>query len=543
MLDFPRWKVITILLVCFFGFLGALPNFLDEETRAEMPAFMPTQTLALGLDLQGGVHLLLAADTADVVKTRLKNLLGEVQDIRRDKNNPGNRRLIRSVRPVGDTVVVEARVGNTEETTDETIEKVRKLLFPVTQAVAATTSIAGGVTEIDMEREGRLFTLSLTEQGVLMQKRDAVTRSIEVIRKRVDPAGTREITLQRQGEDRIILQVPGESDPRRLLEIITQAAKLTFHEVMNTLSPEDMARGRVPPGVEIVKMKEGGSIAIRSRVIVSGGDLTNAKAAFDQNGESAVAFTFNARGARRFADYTRKNIGKLFAIRLDDEIISAPRIQTAILGGSGQITGMGGVEESTNLATLLKAGALPVALTVMEQRTVGPDLGADSIEAGKWASMLGFVAVIVFMGISYGRFGLAANTALIVNLILIMAALSFFQATLTLPGIAGIVLTIGMAVDANVLVFERIREEQNAGKAPFAAMDTGYAQAFSTIMDANITTFIAAAVLYMLGTGPVQGFAVTLAIGILTSMFTAVMLTRYILATWLRLSRPAKLPL
>ena len=536
MLTFSRWKIAMILLVCMTGIVTALPNFLSEDQRAGLPGFMPADTLSLGLDLQGGVHLLLEAQTQEVVDAKLKNLAEEVRQIRRDTSNLN----FRQVR------INEAEQSVTFQVTQEAqIERAREKLFPLTQnaAGAGNPLLGGGVQEVELSRDGTNFALTLTEEGVRLQQREAIDRAMEVIRRRVDPNGTREITLQREGNERIILQVPGEDDPESLKRLIQTAAKLTFHDVVNNLSQEDIARGRLRPGQTLLDVKDGGSIVVRDRTIVSGADLTSAKPSFDERGRPAVSFDFNAAGGKRFANHTRDNIGRPFAIVLDDLVISAPTIQSAILGGSGQITNIGDVAEAQELATLLNAGALPISLKVEEQRTVGPDLGADSIEAGKWAAAVGFIAVIIYMIISYGGFGLAANTALIINLVLITGALSLFQATLTLPGIAGIVLTIGMAVDANVLIFERIREEIRAGKAPSAAMENGYAQAFSTIMDANITTFIAAAVLYVLGSGPVQGFAVTLAVGILTSMFTAVVLTRFILASWLHRARPEKLPI
>ncbi len=523
-----------IMGVVLLGLLTALPNFLSESQRASLPNAMPSDTLNLGLDLQGGVHLLWGAQTEDVVTARLNNIADQVRDIRRTERGLNFRRIR-----------IENSSVSFEVTNESMITLAREKLRPLTTTTAGGVNplVGGGVEEMIMEQEGNQFTLTLTEQGIAIQKRDAIARAMEVMRKRVDPDGTKEITLQPQGGDRIILEVPGADDPEAIKNLIGKTAKLTFHDVVTNLSQDDIAKGRLRSRQKLLPVKDGGAMVISERVIVSGDDLTDAKASFDQNGRPAVAFSFNTAGSRRFANHTRNNVGRPFAIVLDEQIISAPNIQTPILGGSGQITGAGTVAETQELATLLKAGALPVKLTVLAERTVGPDLGADSIEAGKMASIIGFVGVIIYMVFSYGKFGLFANVALITNLILIMGALSLLQATLTLPGIAGIVLTIGMAVDANVLIFERIREEQRAGRKPFQAMEQGYGQAFSTIMDANITTFIAAAVLYLLGTGPVQGFAVTLAIGILTSMFTAVVFARLLLSTWLKRSRPTTLPI
>lgn len=541
MLNFPRWKVIMILVICLFGIMTALPNFLPESQRTALPGFMPQDTLNLGLDLQGGVHLLYGAETEEVVSARMKNLADQIRDISREearrRDIPREQRVTFNVGLNGRTVTATLR-------NPELADEARQKLLPLTQSQVggANPMLGGGVQEVELEREGAVFSLTLTEQGIEVQKRDAIARAMQVIRKRVDPTGTKEITLQPQGSDRIVLEVPGASDPEEIKRWIGKTAKLSFHDVNTTVSPDDMAKGRLPSRTSALPTREGQLIAVNDRVIVSGDDLTDAKPSY-ADGRPVVQFSFNLSGSKRFGTHTSNNVGRPFAIVLDGIVISAPNIQSPILGGSGIITNVGSIKEVNELATLLKAGALPVDLTVLAERTVGPDLGKDNIDKGSMAALIGFAAVIVYMLLTYGRFGLAANVALITNLVLITGALSLLQATLTLPGIAGIVLTIGMAVDANVLVFERIREEQNAGAKPFQAMERGYGQAFSTIMDANITTFIAAAILYFLGSGPVQGFAVTLGIGILTSMFTAVILTRYILSSWLKRARPAKLPI
>ncbi|MCK0070538.1 protein translocase subunit SecD [Kordiimonas laminariae] len=532
MLNFPKWKVLMILAVVFLGILTSVPNFLSEEQRASLPDYMPSKALSLGLDLRGGVYILFEAKTEDVVKARLTKLADEVRAVRSAERGLSFRRI----KTNNNSVVFD--VAN-----DDMIELAKQKLRPLTQAQIGTSPLGGGVQEVTMENDGASFRLTLTEQGVIAQQRDAIARSIEVIRKRVDPEGVKEITLKPQGNNRIILEVPGADDPKAIIDLVGKTAKLSFHDVATNISATDIEAGRIRSNQKILPMKDGGSIVVFEREIVAGDDLTNAAPAFDDRGQPAVSFAFNTSGSKRFAKHTQDNIGRPFAIVLDDLVISAPRIVSPILGGSGQITNMGDITAAQELATLLKSGALPVKLQVERQKTVGADIGADGVAAGKLASMIGFIAVIVYMVVSYGRFGLAANVALITNLILIMGALSLFQATLTLPGIAGIVLTIGMAVDANVLVFERIREEQTMGKNPFQSMEQGYGQAFSTIIDANITTFIAAAVLYLLGSGPVQGFAVTLAVGILTSMFTAIVLTRFILSLWLKRTRPARLPI
>ncbi|MFC3051297.1 protein translocase subunit SecD [Kordiimonas pumila] len=533
MLTFPRWKVVMVLGVVIAGILMALPNFLSDEERMSLPGFLPKETLNLGLDLRGGVNLLWGAETDDVVESRLSNIADQIRDIRRSEDGL----TFRNIQIQEHSVVFEV-------SEDSMIDLAREKLRPITTTQSfGVNPLMGGVEEMTLENEGKTFRLTLTDEGIALQKRDAISRAMEVIRKRVDPDGTKEITLQAQGGDRIILEVPGADDPEQIKVLIGKTAKLSFHDVVTGLSQEDIANGRLRSREKALPLKDGGMMVIKERVIVSGDDLTNAQATFDQFGKPAVSFEFNTAGARRFATHTRNNLKRPFAIVLDNQIISAPTIQSPILNGSGQITNMGTAHDAQELATLLKAGALPVKLTVLSEKTVGPDLGADSIEAGELAAVVGFLGVVVFMVLCYGLFGIAANIALVTNLILIMGLLSLLQATLTLPGIAGIVLTIGMAVDANVLIFERIREEQQAGKKPFQAMEQGYGQAFSTIIDANITTFIAAAVLYLLGSGPVQGFAVTLAIGILTSMFTAILLTRLILSIWLKRARPASLPI
>ncbi|UTW54225.1 protein translocase subunit SecD [Kordiimonas sp. SCSIO 12610] len=532
MLNFPTWKKLMVAFVCLMGILTAMPNFLSEEQRNNLPGFLPSQSLSLGLDLRGGLHMLIEAETSEVIEARLNNLVDQINGIRREVRGLN----FRNIRNDGNSVVFEV-------TSPDMIELAQTELKAITEPSGVNPLAAGNIQEFTLERDETQFRLTLTEQGIRKQQQEAIARSMEVIRKRVDPDGVKEITLQAEGADRFILQIPGANDPEKYLPIINKTAKLGFHEVDLNVSPEDVAKGRVRSRQAIYPLKEGGQMVVNKRPLISGEDLLDAKPAFDERGQPSVSFTFNTRASKAFGDFTRDNVGRPFAIVLDEIIISAPRIISPILGGSGQITNMGTTADATELATLLKSGALPVKLTVASYGAVSADLGADSVAAGELAAAIGFVAVIIYMILSYGKFGLAANVALITNLVLITGALSLFQATLTLPGIAGIVLTIGMAVDANVLIFERIREEQRAGRNPFRAMEEGYGQAFSTIMDANITTFIAAAILYLLGSGPVQGFAVTLAIGILTSMFTAVVLTRLILSSWLRRAKPDVLPI
>lgn len=520
MIHFPRWKVILISLVVVWGLFYASPNLMNEELRTSisenMPALFPQKTINLGLDLQGGSHLLLEVETDVVVKERVESLIDEVRKSFRSErigyNNLGRQKngFVVTVRDEGD--VSKAR------------SEIRKL--------------AQGI-EVDTENDNRLV-VSYTETQMNDIKRGAVSQSIEIVRRRIDETGTREPMIQAQGENRILVQLPGVDDPQQIKELLGKTAQMTFHMVDTDAS----VTGTPPPGTRRLPLSgERGTIVIKRRALLTGDMLVDAQPTFDQNGAPAVSFRFDAAGARKFGRVTQKNIGKPFAIVLDNEVITAPTIQSAITGGQGIITGSFTTAEANDLAILLRAGALPAPLTVMEERSVGPSLGADSVEAGKKASLVGMAAVIVFMLVSYSLFGLFANLALIINVVLLFALLSILQATLTLPGIAGIVLTVGMAVDANVLIFERIREELAAGRSSLIAIDKGYSGAMSTIMDANITTLIAAALLYNFGTGPIRGFAVTLSLGILTSLFTAIYVTRLMVALWARKRRPETLPI
>ncbi|MBV9347416.1 MAG: protein translocase subunit SecD, partial [Pseudolabrys sp.] len=397
--------------------------------------------------------------------------------------------------------------------------------------------------------DGDLVRLTMTDPAIIERVRQAVEQSIQIIERRVNELGTVEPLIQRQGVDRVLVQVPGLQDPSRLKELLGKTAKLDFRLVDQTTTPEQVqAQGnRPPPESEILfaPQKQGRQpYLIEKRVMVSGGELTDAQPGFDQrSSEPIVSFRFNTAGARKFAQTTQENVGKPFAIVLDNEVISAPVIREPILGGSGQISGSFTVEGANDLAILLRAGALPAPLTIIEERTVGPGLGQDSIEKGKLSSYVGAAMVIVFMFATYGLFGLFANIAVAINVAMIFGVLSLLNATLTLPGIAGIVLTVGIAVDSNVLIYERIREEVRAGRTPINAIDAGFSRALATILDSNITTFIAAAVLFYIGTGPVRGFAVTLGIGILTTVFTAFTLTRLIVAYWVRWRRPQRVPI
>ncbi|MBF0247570.1 MAG: protein translocase subunit SecD [Alphaproteobacteria bacterium] len=527
MLKFETWKIYVVTGLCALGLLFAAPNLLDRQTAENLPDWLPKNQINLGLDLQGGSHLLLEVEVQVVVKERMEALVDSIRtELRKVRIRYGGLGLA----PSGVTVEIkdDARVG-------EAYDLIRKL-------DSGFEAVQG---------EGGVITLTMTEQALKERRVSAVEQSIEIVRRRIDETGVREPTIVRQGDDRILVQVPGLDDPERLKRLLGKTAKLTFHLLDDTASLADAQAGRVPPGTSYLPSQSDidptgrpRMYLVKKRVMVGGDTLVDAQPSFDsRNNEPVVSFRFDAVGAKRFGDVTAKNVGKPFAIVLDGKVISAPVIREPILGGSGQISGGFTVADANDLSLLLRAGALPAPLTVLEERSVGPGLGADSIAAGKVASIIGLIAVVVFMAFYYGRFGLFADVALVMNIVLIMALLSVFQATLTLPGIAGIVLTIGMAVDANVLVFERIREEFRAGRGVMGSVDAGYQLAFSTIIDANLTTLIAAALLFSFGSGPVQGFAVTLAIGIVSSMFTAIWVTRLLLVTWLRRARPSTLAL
>jgi len=535
MLHFSRWKIGFVLFVVLLGIAYAVPNALPKNTLSGLPGWMPNQQVHLGLDLQGGSHLLLEVNTAELRADWLEAIQDDVRTALRDK-----RIGYRNLRVTDDHVSVTIREPGR---VDEAFQAVSDLAQPIDGNLI--TGVGGGM-DIEVQREGDRIMVDLTEQAFAQRLSSAVGSTIETIRRRIDALGTTEPNIQRQGVERVLVQVPGLQDPERLKELIGQTAKLTFQLVDQTMSAAEAEAGRPPPGSEVYPAEDGtgGQYLLKKRAIISGEDLVDAQPSFDQRtGEPVVTFRFNASGARRFGDVTADNVGRPFAIVLDGKVISAPVIQEPILGGTGQISGDFNVEEANNLAILLRSGALPASLTILEERTVGPSLGADSIAAGEIAGVVGLIGVVIFMLVAYGLFGIFANIALLANIGIILGVLSALQATLTLPGIAGIVLTVGMAVDANVLIFERIREEMRAGKTPIAAVDIGFSRAVGTILDANITTFIAALILFWLGSGPVRGFAVTLSIGIFTSVFMALMFTRMLIVLWLQRTRPREIPI
>ena len=535
MLYFSRWKVLSILGVTALVCLFAVPNFFPEATVQSWPKWAQRHVV-LGLDLQGGSHILLEVDTNAVRKEKLESLREDVRRVVRE-NRLGSPAAV-AVR--GNVVEFRIREGVDPQLA---LTKFRELSQPLGGFLGSTGQRTVEVTDAG----GGLYRFAVTEPALIERIRQSVEQSIQIVERRVNELGTVEPSIQRQGLDRILVQVPGLQDPSRLKELLGKTAKLTFRLVDLSIPPEQALQGRVPPDSELLygsRAENRQPYLIEKRVLVSGEDLTDAQPGFDQRtSEPIVSFRFNSNGARRFAQVTQENVGRPFAIILDNEVISAPVIREPILGGSGQISGGFTVEQANDLAILLRAGALPAPLTIIEERTVGPGLGQDSIERGKTASYVGSVMVVVIVFLTYGLFGLFANVAVAINVAMIFGVLSLLNATLTLPGIAGIVLTVGIAVDSNVLIYERIREEVRAGRTPIMAIDAGFSRALATILDSNITTFIAAAVLFYIGTGPVRGFAITLGIGILTTVFTAFTLTRLIVAVWVRWKRPQRVPI
>ncbi len=548
MLQIDTWKRVLIWLVCVIGLFMALPNAFYTRVEqsndakaaielgidtpemqaiaAQWPNWMPSSLVNLGLDLRGGAHLLAEVQVSDVYESRMEAMWPEIRDALRDE-----RATVGTIRKQpSNTDEIRIKISQPEGMT-RALEVVRGLARQV------QTLSGVGATDIEARADGDDIVVQLSEAEKLASDDRTVRQALEIVRRRIDEVGTREPTIQRQGADRILIQVPGIGSASELKEIIGTTAQLTFNPVVSRGTNSSATPGigeKIIPSLD----EDGVFYTIEAAPVVTGEELVDAQPSFDQNGRPAVSFRFNTSGARKFGDYTLENIGAPFAIVLDDEVISAPVIQSHIPGGSGIITGRFTVEESTNLAVLLRAGALPAGLEFLEERTIGPELGQDSIDAGKVATIVAFVAVLTFMALSYGLFGIFANVALIINVGLIFGLLSLIGATLTLPGIAGIVLTVGMAVDANVLIFERIREELKTAKGPSRAIELGYEKALSAILDANITTFITAVILFAMGSGPVRGFAITLGLGILTSVFTAIFVTRLLLIMWFERCRP-----
>lgn len=567
MLQFPAWKVILISLTLLVGALMAMPNLFSNqflgvepprpsvdsvealaEWRREVtaaqeswwPGFLPSNKVNLGLDLRGGVYLLMEIRPEDVVANRLRVFSTDVLEALAGRA-VDNRVFHTSEVVDGELVVSLTRARMDENTMSLALSRLRAINDPVPGAI-------GGTRTFDIQQQGDTrIVISLTDAAREVYVKEAQSKTLQIVRRRVDPDGVRDINPVPQGDNRIILEVPGEPDPTRIKNVLSQAGELTFSLVNDTPSDiqQAIATGRAPVGWRLLTdPSTGEQLLVNNTPVVTGADVATASQGFDSDDNTpAVNFRLNGQGQERFSRVTQENVNRRFAIVLDEQVMSAPVIREPIYGGQVQISGNFPMQEAIDLAAIIEAGELPAQISFIEERTVGPGLGEDSIRAGTTASIIGISLVAVFMIIVYGRLGFFAVASLAANIVLILGALSGLGATLTLPGIAGIILTIGMAVDANVLVFERIREEKANGRSPITSIQAGYEQAMSTILDANITTFIAAAVLYMLGSGPVKGFAVTLAIGIVTSVFTAFVVTRWITASWVKWARPKTLPI
>lgn len=532
MLYFTRWKVLGIILTALVVCLCAVPNFFPEATVKTWPKWAQRH-LVLGLDLQGGSHILLEVDANSVKKDKLDQVRDDTRRVLRD-----NKIVYTGLGVRNDTV--EVRITKDADLSTA-LSKLRELSQPLGGLLGAN-----GQRSLDVaDAGGGLIRMTVPQAAITDRIRQSVDQSIQIVERRVNELGTVEPLIQRQGVDRILVQVPGLQDPTRLKELLGKTAKLDFRMVDSNI-PAEQAAGRVPPDDDLLQSSSSPKVPylVKKEVLVSGADLTDAQPGFDQRtNEPIVSFRFNGSGSRKFSDATVKNVGQPFAIVLDNEVVSAPVIREPITGGSGQISGNFTVQGANDLAILLRAGALPAPLSIIEERTVGPGLGQDSIEKGELAAYVGSILVIIFMLLTYRLFGLFANIAVAINVAMIFGILSLLNATLTLPGIAGVVLTVGIAVDSNVLIYERIREEIRGGRTAISAIDAGFKRALSTILDSNITTFIAAAVLFYIGTGPVRGFAVTLGIGIVTTVFTAFTVTRLIVAGWVRWKRPTSVPI
>ena len=527
MIHLSRWKVILLALSLVFGLVFTAPNLLSPAQRDALPGWLPKNALNLGLDLQGGSYLLLEVDVPAMREKRLQNL-GE--DAR--------------------TILGEARIGISTIARQQ--NGVVITLSDPGQAQAAQEAMAaliapgpGGVADRTVQRQGNdRIRYAFTDATVNAMASDAVTQSIEVVRRRLDNTGTKEIAITRQGADRIVVQAPGQSDPAELERLIGQTAQLTFQMVDDQSSLQEAIAGRVPPDAELLVDAQGTPYLVKRRILVSGENLTKAMVGSDENRQVAIDFRFDGSGSRRFGEATASNIGKRFAIILDGKVISAPTIQSAITGGSGQITGSYTIQSASEFVNLLNGGALPAPLKVEERRVVSAELGKDAVDKGALSTAIGFLVIVIFMILAYGvLFGGISVIGLALNGLLIVGCMSLFQATLTLPGIAGLILTFAVAVDANVLIYERMRDEARSGRSVIASMDAGFSKAWGTILDANITTLVAAAIMFAFGQGPVRGFAWTLSIGVFTSVLSSVLVAQVLLAVWLKVAKPKKLPI
>jgi len=533
MLQFSPFRTAIIAIVAVLGIFFTLPNLMSRDMLANWPDWLPKQQIVLGLDLQGGSHLLLQVNRNDIVTERIKEVRRDARSILANDNGIGN-------------IITTSDTTLTIELTDPTrLEDARTALESLQNSISDSVFAGVGAQELSFgETSDGKITIGLTDEGIAARMSSLVSQSIEVIRRRIDELGTTEPTIQRQGQDRVLVQVPGFDDSNRLKDIISQTARLTFHMVYPGMTAAQAEAQGLPSGTMILPSQDGGNELLYEDVALGGESLVDAQPGFDQRTSQAiVTFRFDTRGSITFGEITSSNVGRRFAIVLDNQVITAPVIQSAITGGTGQIQGSFTPASANDLAVLLRAGALPATLDIIEERSVGPSLGADSVSAGLLAGFVGAAAVIIFMIIAYGTFGVFANISLILNVTLILGALSMLGATLTLPGIAGIVLTVGMAVDANVLIYERIREEMTSGRTVYQAIEAGFQRAMATIIDANVTTLIAAVILFFLGSGPIQGFAVTLALGIMTTMFTAYLVTLFIIGRWYSWRRPKTIKL
>lgn len=514
MYKLSKSRVIIILAICLFGIFFAIPNMINNPEK--LPKWW--QPINLGLDLQGGSNLLLEVKVDDVLKERMSSNEDSVRQILREnkiryqdlKANPTN---------------VTVKIENVNA---------RNKAMGLFKKIDTDLSIE--------ENTDGVIEITYGEVALNNLKLKVVDQSIEIVRRRIDELGTKEPVIQRQGTDRIVVQLPGLQNPEYVKTLLGKTAKMSFHLVDSSSSALDARRGKLASTSRLAQGSAGETYVIGRKAIIGGEHLVDAQPSF-QEGDPVVSFKFNTVGGKKFGEVTKNNIGERLAIVLDNEVISAPTIQGAILGGSGIISGSFDVKSANDLALLLRSGALPAPLEVLEERTVGAGLGADSIREGVIASIIGLIAVVVFMIAAYGLFGIFTTVTVFINLFMMLGALSLMGATLTLPGIAGIILTIGMAVDANVLIFERMREESKNGRSTKGAAESGFEEAWGTIVDSNLTTLVAAFVLFYFGTGPVRGFAVTLAIGIATSMFTSVTVTRLMIAAWIAKCKPTKLPI
>mgnify|MGYP001175611000 CR=1 FL=1 len=538
MLHFSRWKIIGIVLTCFAGILFALPNFFSKATVDSWPNFLPKKQLSLGLDLRGGAHLLLEMDTNELRKDWLQSIREDV------------RKQLREAR-IGFTGIgvsgnaIQVNLLNPDDT-DKAFTELKKLVQPIGNAILGTS---GQNLDVTKGPQAGVLLVAPTEQAFNERMTAAAGAAVETVSRRVNSLGTVEPNIVRQGNSRILVQAPGFDDTASLKKVIGQTAKLSFHEVNPNLSAAEAEATRVPIGYKIYPSADqtDQALVLKEVPVVQGDDLVDAQPGFDQRtNEPIISFRFNQSGARKFGNFTKDNVGRPFAIVLDNKVLSAPVVREPILGGSGQISGSFTVDSANQLAIQLRSGALPTPLTIVEERTVGPSLGADSIDDGIRAGIIGSIATVFLTVLVYGTFGMFACVGLVIHLVLTLALMTLIGSTLTLPGIAGLVLGVAMAVDANVLIYERIREEVRSGKSPIAAIDAGFSRAFITIADSQLTTLACAAIMFWLGSGPIRGFAVTLSIGIMTSIFASVTVVRLLIYYWLKanptLRKSADLP-